>query len=149
MTEILFYHLERRPLETVLPALLEKCLERGWTVVVQCGSAERMEALNGHLWTYREDSFLPHGALADGEVQLQPILLTTEADNPNEADVRFLVDRAQPGDLSDYVRSVFLFDGRDEDAVAQAREHWKAAVAGGHEVTYWQQDEQGRWVRKA
>ena len=29
MTEILFYHLQSQPLERVLPALLEKSIERG------------------------------------------------------------------------------------------------------------------------
>ena len=61
MTEILFYHLHRQPLERVLPTLLERSLERGWRVVVQASSEERVEALDAHLWTFRDDSFLPHG----------------------------------------------------------------------------------------
>lgn len=148
MTDVLFYHLERRSLDDVLPTLLEKCLERGWRVVVQCGTAERMAALDGHLWSYREDGFLPHGTGESGDGALQPILLTTGMDNPNTAQVRFLVDRAEPGDLAGYVRAVFLFDGHDPDAVSEARRQWKAAVADGHEVTYWRQDDAGRWVRQ-
>ena len=50
MTEILFYHLHRQPLERVLPPLLEKSLERGWRAVVQASSEERIEALDAHLW---------------------------------------------------------------------------------------------------
>ncbi len=149
MVEVLFYHLQRRPLEAVLPTLLEKSLERGWRVVVQCGSEERVEALNGHLWTFREDSFLPHGMRADGHAERQPIYLTSGAENPNQAQVRFLVDRAVPGELADYLRAVFIFDGRDPDAVSEARGKWKEMQAAGHEVTYWQQDEGGRWVRGA
>ena len=61
MTEVLFYHLQNMPLERVLPPLLEKSLERGWRVVVQTASEERADALDSHLWTYRDDSFLPHG----------------------------------------------------------------------------------------
>ena len=34
MTEILFYHLQRQPIERVLPGMLEKSLERGWRVIV-------------------------------------------------------------------------------------------------------------------
>ena len=37
MTEILFYHLEAQPLEKVLPVLLEKSLERGWSAIVEAG----------------------------------------------------------------------------------------------------------------
>src|SRR5215470_777200 len=61
MTEIVFYQLQRQPLERVLPTLIEKSLERGWRVVVQAASEERVEALDAHLWTFRDDSFLPHG----------------------------------------------------------------------------------------
>ena len=93
--EVLFYHLERQPLERVLPSLLEKTLERGWRAVVQSGSEERLEALDTALWTYREDSFLPHGTRKDGNVALQPIYLTTGDETPNGAGIRFLVEGAE------------------------------------------------------
>ena len=150
MTELLFYHLQRQPLERVLPALLEKSLERGWRVIVQAGSEERLEALDAHLWTYRDDSFLPHGTWRESEAAEQPILLTVGDDNPNGAVVRFLIDGApMPADPGSYQRIVLLFDGEDPDAVVAARERWSAAKAGGFSVTYWQTDEQGRWQRKA
>lgn len=148
MTEVLFYHLQNQPLERVLPGLLEKCLERGWRVVVQTGSEERRDALDSHLWTYAEDSFLPHGTRKDGDPAAQPVYLTAEADNPNAASVRFLVDRAEPPDLAGYTRAVFLFDGNDPDAVQDARRRWRDVRAAGHEATYWQQDERGRWLKK-
>jgi DNA polymerase-3 subunit chi len=148
MAELLFYHLERRPVEQVLPALLEKSLERGWRVIVQSSSEERIEALDAHLWTYRDDSFLPHGTRREGPDQ--PVLLMVEDDNPSAATVRFLIDRAPlPADVAAYQRIVVLFDGEDEDAVAEARAHWTAAKQQGHEVTYWQCDERGRWQRRA
>src|SRR5919205_246230 len=67
MTEVWFYHLQGQPLERVLPNLLERSLERGWRIVVQAASDERVEALDAHLWTYRDDAFLPHGTDRDGE----------------------------------------------------------------------------------
>ena len=150
MTEILFYHLQRQPLERVLPTLLEKSLERGWRVVVQGASDERIEALDAHLWTFRDDSFLPHGTHKQPEANEQPILLTVNDDNPNKADVRFLIDGLPvPEDASPYQRIVLLFDGEDEDAVAAARMHWAQAKEKGLDATYWQSDEQGRWVKKA
>jgi len=150
MTEILFYHLQGQKLEGVLPTLLEKSLERGWRVVVQASSDERIEALDAHLWTYRDDGFLPHGTAKESEAAAQPILLTTGDDNANSAQVRFLIDGAPvPADAAAYQRIVLLFDGEDQDAVAAARERWTEAKAKGFEATYWQPDEQGRWVKKA
>jgi DNA polymerase-3 subunit chi len=148
MTEMLFYHLQRQTLERVLPTLLEKSLERGWRVVVQAASEERVEALDAQLWTFRDDSFLPHGTAREAEARQQPILLTVGADNPNGAVVRFLVDGAPvPADAEAYQRIVLIFDGEDPDAVTAARERWGEAKRKGFDVTYWQADAEGRWQR--
>ncbi|GGF87238.1 DNA polymerase III subunit chi [Azorhizobium oxalatiphilum] len=149
MTEVLFYHLERKPLEDALPALLEKSLERGWRCVVHVGSTERRDALDSHLWTYNDAGFLPHGTDAQPRPERQPVLLTVTDANPNGANVRFLVDGTSVADAASYTRLVHMFDGRDDAAVSAARERWREAKAAGHELTYWQQDENGRWVRKA
>jgi DNA polymerase-3 subunit chi len=148
-TEVYFYHLEQRTLEQVLPTLLERSLERGWRAAVQAASQERVEALNSLLWTYREDSFLPHGTASDGTSSLQPIFLTDGEDNPNEAAVRFLVDGATLDDASPYTRVVHVFNGHDENAVADARAAWQDAKTKGYAVSYWQQDADGRWQQKA
>lgn len=148
MTEMLFYHLKGQTPEQVLPALLQKSLERGWRVVVQASSDERVEALDAHLWTWRDDAFLPHGTSRDPEPAAQPIVLTANEENPNGATVRFLVDGASvPENGESYERVVVLFDGDDPDAVDAARQHWTKAKAAGVEVTYWQADGEGRWRR--
>lgn len=149
MTEVLFYHLERRPLEQVLPQLLEKTLERGWRAVVQTGSEERAKSLSQSLWTYRDEAFLPHGSAQDGDEELQPIFLTAEENNPNGAQIRFFVDGGVAEDISAYERAVYMFDGNDREAVAAARERWKIVKGQGHDVTYWQQSPEGRWEKKA
>lgn len=149
MTEVLFYHLQNQPLEAVLPGLLEKCLERDWRVVVEARSVERCEALDALLWTYNDESFLPHGLWRDTDAAQHPVLLTPEPDNPYGANVRFLVDGAPAGELDGYLRAVLMFDGNDPEALDAARASWKRVKAAGHDATYWQQSEQGRWQKKA
>src|SRR5206468_990031 len=149
MTEVLFYHLERQPLDKVLPQLLERSRERGWRVVVQADSEERVEALSSLLWTYTDDSFLAHGTLRDGMEEMQPVWLTPSSDNPNGATVRFFVGGVAPAGYDGLTRAVLLIDGGDSEAVARAREIWKDAKAQGHAVSYWQQDDEGRWQNRA
>src|SRR3974390_3727622 len=116
MAEILFYQLKGQTPEQVLPALLQKSLDRGWRVVVQASSDERVEALDAHLWTWRDDSFLPHGTWRDPEAAEQPIVLTADDKNPNGAAGRFLVDGARlANEEGNYERIVLLFDGDDPD----------------------------------
>ena len=150
MTEVLFYHLQRQPLEAVLPSLLERSLERGWRAVVQATSEERLAALDDHLWTFSDDAFLPHGTDREAHAADQPVILTLGGGNPNGATIRFLLEGAEiPPDASSYQRLVIMFDGNDDEALALARTQWRAVKDAGHDATYWQQDQRGRWERKA
>lgn len=149
MTDVLFYHLQDMTLEAVLPPLVEKSLERGWRVVIQASSEERVGALDTHLWTFRDDSFLPHGTWRDEGAGEHPVVLAIEAGNPNGAQIRFLVDNAaMPEDSASYERLVLIFDGNDDEALSGARAAWAESKARGFEVTYWQADERGRWQKR-
>ncbi len=154
MTEVLFYHLERRGLDDVLPDLVEKSLERGWRAVIRAESAERASAVDSLLWTYEEQSFLPHAQAGDGDAARQPVLITTEEGNPNGAQLLFLVGGAAAPDWNgeiakNFARIVILFDGRDPGALDIAREAWKSAKASGHAVTYWKETPRGKWEKQA
>jgi DNA polymerase III subunit chi len=150
MAEILFYHLQNQPLEAVLPTLLQKSLERGWRAVVQVTTEERLSALDDHLWTFTDESFLPHGTDREAHAANQPVLITLSNGNANDASIRFLAEGADlPPDIAAYQRIAILFDGTDVEALAIARDQWRKVKEEGHEATYWQQDERGRWQRKA
>jgi DNA polymerase-3 subunit chi len=151
MTETLFYHLERRSLEDVLPGLVEKSRARGWKALIRADSADRADAIDTLLWTYDDQSFLPHAQLGDGEAARQPVLITVEEGNPNAAQIVFYVGGTQPADwsgLNDLSRIVLLFDGRDATALAAARAAWKGAGAAGHDVTYWKETPSGKFEKQ-
>jgi DNA polymerase III subunit chi len=149
MTAIMFYHLEHKSWDQVLPGLLLKSRERGWRCVVQVGSADRVAEVSELLWKSDADDFFAHGTKADGRPERQPIWLTAEAENPNSATVKFFIEGAATGDVAALSRAVTLFDGQDEAAVAFARVEWKRLKEEGHDITYYQQDENLRWVDKS
>jgi DNA polymerase-3 subunit chi len=146
--EVWFYHLERTGLDQALPELLEKTLQRGWKAIVRTTAPDRVEHLDGWLWSYRDESFLPHAPAGEPNAARQPILLTTGHDNPNGADALFLIDGAETGDLSGYARCVVLFDGADPDRVAAARGQWKEVRNKGFAASYWRQQGRG-WQKQA
>ncbi len=153
MTEFRFYHLERRRIDQALPAILEEALAHGLRAVVQASSAERVEALNERLWTYSDESFLPHGEAGDGEPEAQPVYLTSGEENPNGAKLRVLlagVDAAPYADAAmgaAYERVILLFDGRDEEMLSQARRQWTLLKAAGAAPSYLREGEDGGWEK--
>ena len=150
VTEVSFYHLQRSGLESVLPRLLEKALERGLRAVVAVGSDERLAALDAALWTYDPASFLPHGVVGGGFESEQPVLLTVgRPENANGAAVLVLADGATTESFDDYRRVLDIFDGGDAAAVTSARDRWRSLSAAGHAVTYWRQTDAGGWERKS
>ena len=151
--EILFYCLERKSIEDILPGLLERTIERGWRAVVRTDSTERMNALDNHLWTYSEESFLAHGTEAAGHPSLQPVYLTTGDENPNSSSVLFLAGSEVPSHwnaprLAGYSRVVVLFNGQDTDLLAAARSSWHEAQACGHQPAFWRQNASGKWEQQ-
>jgi DNA polymerase-3 subunit chi len=154
MAEVLFYHLERRSLEDVLPGLVERSLAKPWRVLIKCESADRAAAIDNLLWTYDERSFLPHAQLGEGDPARQPVLLTVEEENANNANVLFLVGGAEPPDwngsrVASFSRVVLLFDGRDTELLSSSRKAWNEAKAAQHDVTYWKQSPTGKWEKQA
>ena len=146
MTEVLFYHLERQTLEEVLPKLLQATLDRDRRALVRCGTPEGLEALDEHLWTFRDESFLPHGLAGEAREADHPILLSLGADAPNGAAWLFLVEDAAavPEAMARFERAVVMFGAAGAD---DARDAWKAVKAAGLDATYWKQTPQGRWEK--
>jgi len=149
MTEVRFYHLQRQSQEQVIPSLLGKAHEGGRRVVLVMPDEGAVARMNEHLWTYAPNSFLPHGSRKDGHMEDQPIFLTAQDENPNGAKVLVVAHGAQSAMHQDFDLCCEILDGRDNGAVEAARGRWKTYKAQGFDVTYWQQDEQGRWSQKA
>jgi DNA polymerase III subunit chi len=148
VTEIRFYHLERRRVDEALPTLLERALDEGRRVLVRASSDEMVAALNERLWTYDDASFLPHGAAGDGDPMTQPVFLTAELENANAATVLVRLSGAETGDADDaFDLVVLLFDGRDEAALAQARGEWRRLKDLGRAISYWREGDEGGWER--
>lgn len=150
MAEVRFYHLTERPLEAVLPVMLERSLERGWRALVRGTEPGRIEALSHALWTWREASFLAHGTPTDGAPERQPIWLCCEAANPNRANALFLVDGAgaETAELAALEMAAVLFDGLDPAALERAREQWRLVTGAGLRAVHWAEDERGAWVKR-
>jgi len=147
--EIWFYHLERTPLDKVLPGLLEKTLANQWRALISSPDPARLSWLDQWLWSYADDSFLPHSLSTLPRAEQQPILLTTDSKNENDSQVAFLLDGADPSDFAGFERAIVMFDDADTNAVQNARKFWKTAKAKAQTICYWKQNQVGKWENLA
>ncbi|MFD2738781.1 DNA polymerase III subunit chi [Sulfitobacter aestuarii] len=145
-----FYHLTRRSLAETLAKLLEKSLANGWRVQVRGRDLAGLEALDQALWLRPEESFLPHGMAGGAHDADQPVLLGTGAELSNGACCIMAVQGAEVSaeEVAALERVCILFDGEDAEAVARARNQWKALTGAGARAQYWS-EESGRWEKKA
>lgn len=151
MSRIDFYHLQKQTLDEVLPKLVEKAYGTGAKIKIKVGNEARVEFINSLLWTYNEESFIPHGSKKDGFAKEQPIWLSSEDDNPNQSEMLFLVDGAdiELSQIGNFSRIFNIFDGNNEVSLQQARDFWKSLSTTDNEKNYFQQDDNGRWNKKA
>lgn len=144
MTTIQFYHLLSTTRERAVPKLMEKALQSGARVVM-LAAAPSLKTMSDALWTNDPASFIPHGMAKEPHADAQPIVLTTEQENPNNADILCVLDGVSPVSLSTYKKVLDVFDGSDEAQVAAARERWSAYKSQGHALQYVKQQHGGGW----
>jgi DNA polymerase-3 subunit chi len=148
-TEVRFYHLVSRALESALPEILGKAVDKG-RVIVRVADAARVEPMAESLWTQGGDaSFLPHGTKKDGRAAQQPIWITEGDDNPNGAKILILTGGAVAKDIASFDLCCEMLDGNNEEQILAARERWKIYKDAGYTVAYWKQTESGGWEKKA
>jgi len=110
---------------------------------------EKLAQMDGLLWTFRDDAFLPHGRDDEPQAELQPILLSASLDTADGFDAVFLIDGAEVKDMTKVSRAMVMINGRSENDIKRERTRWKTLKETGAKLAYYQQDERGRWAKKA
>lgn len=147
--EIAFLHCAGWTAEAALPCRIADHLAAGQRVLVRVDDRETRERLDGYLWTYEAEAFLPHAAAPSEDAADQPVLLDAGVGPPaNGARLCILLDPAQAADPGDYSRLELLFDDGDEARLAAARSQW-AALRKRRDVdlSYWRTVARDRWER--
>jgi len=149
MTEIRFYHLQQKNIEQALPEILEKALEHDYKIVIKVSDKEEVENIDKFIWTYKKDSFIPHGYKKNGTEKEQPIWITTKDENPNSANMLVLVNSTSSTEIDNFDLCCKIFDGNQSEIVETSRLQWKEYKEKNYNLSYFQQDVSGRWSKKA
>jgi DNA polymerase III subunit chi len=133
-----FYYLTRVPLEKALPGIAERVLANGERLVIVAEDEKLLSRIDALLWSYKPESFLPHGREGD-----QPILLTADADGAAAQNIA-LIDGMWRDAALNFARAFYFFDSETIDS---ARGAWRGlADRSAVERHYWKQDDGGKWV---
>lgn len=100
--------------------LLEKAYAKGHEVFVYCENQKEAENLDLKLWTFKDESFLPH-SLQD-ENTSSPIQIGWR--EPKTRDLLLNLTQKVPGFYSQFQRVIELV-GFDPQAKALSRDHYK------------------------
>jgi DNA polymerase-3 subunit chi len=146
MAEIRFYHLQKQSLEQALPRILSKALDQGHKIIIKT-KKDTIEAVSELLWNTELDPFLAHGSVFEKNEELQPIYITDEEKNPNQADILILINGEAYNNMDKFKLCCEIFDGNNQDALSQARLKWKEYKDAKLNTTYWQEDAQGKWKK--
>lgn len=139
-----FYHLERSPLERVLPSICEKVLAAGERLLI-VAEPDLLGRIDGQLWDYAPESFLPHGTGEGAAADRQPILLSSQTEPVNGAANIAIADGQWREEALGFGRAFFFFDS---DALDGARACWRGLKDRPEiERRYWKQDERGKWLQ--
>ena len=126
MTRVDFYILSepRREVRARFACrVVEKAYQRGYRIHLHAGSGDEARALDDLLWTWREDSFLPHRLLADGNGP-EVIRIGHGAESWPAADVLVNLAPEVPAFFSGYPRVVEIVT-QDPETTRLGREHYR------------------------
>jgi len=146
--EYWFYHLEASTVESILPGLLEKTRQKGWRALVKLPQ-KQLKEMDDYLWTYKDDSFLPHGRDDEPMAEQHPITLCAAAETAEGYQAVFLLGGTEIADMNGVERCMVMINGRSEADVARERKRWKALKETHANLSYYQQNERGGWEKKA
>lgn len=149
MTEIRFYHLQKQSLDQALPMVLEKSYEANYRTLVVMESEKEVFRMSALIWAYKPHSFLPHGSQKDGQADKQPIWISNTEENINKSNVLILCQGRTSENVDKYDLVCEMLNGHSDKEISDARIRWKNYQDAGHDTTYWFQNENGGWTKKA
>ncbi|GAB4361861.1 MAG: DNA polymerase III subunit chi [Gammaproteobacteria bacterium] len=127
MTRIDFYVLPENGSggpEQLTCRLAEKAYSRGHRIFIHARDRDQAQQLDDLLWTYRQESFLPHALCGDELADESPIQIGHDTEPSGHCDVLINLSGEVPGFFSRFERVAELV-GSDPGARERSREAFR------------------------
>lgn len=130
--KVTFYDIPHEQAFALAAKLAQAAWDKGKRLIVRCEDTHQAKALDDHLWTYRDESFVPHevsdGALHDTRAR---IVLTTGDVAPIEPDILLQLAPAERAFAERFGHVIDLVDHRDDARLTASRQRYKAWTEAG------------------
>ncbi len=150
MTQIIFYSTAPLQVEKTLFALLEKSLEKGNKSLLLFKDKEKCLSINEQLWTYKQNSFLPH-ILEDDQIYDNidvPVYLSTKNENPFKAELLFSIDGFLPDNIDHFERVIIIIDVNDKLLNEKYKNYYLDINKNFEDIVFYKSDDNGKWIEK-
>ena len=133
MTEVLFYTFADDPLD-VARRVASKAHAQGKRVMIHAPDPATADTIDRLLWTSPALGFVPHCRDTDALAGETPILIGSNADALQSADVMINLDTAQPAAFARFERLVEII-GQDDASRERGRERYRFYQTRGYALT--------------
>ena len=150
MTQIIFYSTAPLQVEKTLFALLEKSLEKGNKSLLLFKDKEKCLSINEQLWTYKQNSFLPHISEDDqiyDNIDV-PVYLSTKNENPFKAELLFSIDGFLPDNIDHFERVIIIIDVNDELLNEKYKNYYLDINKNFEDIVFYKSEDNGKWIEK-
>ena len=150
MTQIIFYSTAPLQVEKTLFALLEKSIEKGNKSLLLFKDKEKCSLINEQLWTYKQNSFLPHISEDDqiyNDIDV-PVYLSTKNENPFKAELLFSIDGYLPDNIQNFERVIIIIDVNDELLNEKYKNYYLDINKNFEDIVFYKSDDNGKWIEK-
>jgi len=150
VTQIIFYSTAPLQVEKTLFALLEKSLEKGNKSLLLFKDKEKCLSINEQLWTYKQNSFLPHISEDDqiyDNIDV-PVYLSTKNENPFKAELLFSIDGFLPDNIDHFERVIIIIDVNDELLNEKYKNYYLDIKQNFEDIVFYKSDDNGKWIEK-
>lgn len=145
--ELSFYQIDDVYTKSMAPLLL-KILEEEKKVVIFCQDETKMQEIDKGLWQFSKTKFVPHATNLEKDIeelsswQRQPVIISNEEENKNNADHLVLIDQPSPDFIKKFSRIFYFYDSQMID---EARKLHQQNAGSATKIKSYKK-ESGKWA---
>lgn len=113
--------------------IIEKAYLRGHRLFVLCDNQKDAEKLDELLWTYKEDSFVPHNLQGEGPHPSPPVQIGYEGEPRGFNDILLNLSKTIPA-FTDRFRRIIEIVANEDDAKEISRGHYRTYRAKQYDL---------------